>query len=530
LQWYCDAKILAQPAIAAVETGRTRFVPRHWESTYFEWMRNIQPWCISRQLWWGHQIPAWYGPDGAVIVAETEAEAHAEAAAKYGRSVALSRDEDVLDTWFSSALWPFSTLGWPEPTPELKRYYPGEVLITGLDIIFFWVARMMMMGLHFRGEVPFRTVYIHALVRDAQGRKMSKSRGNIIDPLELIDRFGCDALRFTLTALAAPGRDINLDESRVAGYRNFATKLWNAARYAQLNGSTPTAEFDARRARLGVNRWIAAATRDCAAAVSASLDAFRFDEAANRLYQFVWGTFCDWYLEFSKPILQSGDAAAGETRAATGWVLRQILHLLHPIMPFLTEEIWQQLGGPEAGLLLTARWPDFSQAEADPADRAAADEMDWVVGAISAIRGVRAELDVPPAARLVLLVKDALPETADRVARHGEHFLRLARLARIELLDAGAAAPAGAVQIVVEGTILILPLGGVVDLAREKARLGREIGRLDAELAKIAGRLANPSFIAKAKPEIVAEQRGREAEAARDRERLEAAYMRLAAV
>ena len=289
-QWFCDARVLAGPAIAAVEDGRTRFVPRQWENTFFEWMRNIQPWCISRQLWWGHQIPAWYGPDGTVFVAETEAEALAEAEAKYGHAVELRRDDDVLDTWFSSALWPFSTLGWPEPTRELVRYYPGDVLVTGFDIIFFWVARMMMMGLHFMGEVPFRTVYIHALVRDERGQKMSKSRGNIIDPLELIDRYGCDALRFTLAALAAPGRDIKLAESRVEGYRNFATKLWNAARYAQINGCAPVGGFSPAQSRLTVNRWIAAATADCAAAVTASLDAYRFDEAAARLYHFVWGT------------------------------------------------------------------------------------------------------------------------------------------------------------------------------------------------------------------------------------------------
>jgi valyl-tRNA synthetase len=532
-QWYCDAKVLAQPAIAAVEAGRTRFVPAHWENTFFEWLRNIQPWCISRQLWWGHRIPAWHAPDGAVFVAETEAEAHAEAVRKYGTAVALRQDEDVLDTWFSSALWPFSTLGWPQATPELGRYYPGDVLVTGFDIIFFWVARMMMMGLHFMGEVPFRTVYIHALVRDAQGRKMSKSRGNIIDPLELIDRYGCDALRFSLAALAAPGRDIKLAESRVEGYRNFATKLWNAARYAQINGCAADADFDPQQAQLSVNRWIAGATRDCAAAVTAALDAFRFDEAANRLYQFAWGTFCDWYLEFTKPILQGADAGARrETGAATGWVLRQILHLLHPIMPFLTEDISQNLSGPAAGLLLTARWPVISRGAGDSAvvERAAMAEMEWVVAAISAIRGVRAELSVPPAARLALFVRDAEPEAAERIARHRAHFVRLARLERIEQLASAANPPQNAIQVAVEGATLVLPLAEVVDLAREKARLAREIGRLDAELAKFAAKLDNPKFIAKAKPEVIEEQRGREADAARDRERLRAAYARLAAV
>ncbi len=524
-QWFCDARVLAEPAIAAVENGDTRFVPRQWENTFFEWMRNIQPWCISRQLWWGHQIPAWYGPDGTLFVAEIEAEARAEAQAKYGRMVDLRRDADVLDTWFSSALWPFSTLGWPEETPELARYYPGDVLVTGFDIIFFWVARMMMMGLHFRGEVPFRAVYIHALVRDERGQKMSKSRGNIIDPLELIDRYGADALRFTLAALAAPGRDIKLAESRVEGYRNFATKLWNAARYAQLNGCAPARGFSPAQSRLTVNRWIAAALADCVAAVTASLDAYRFDEAANRLYQFVWGTFCDWYVEFTKPILQAEDLAARvETQAMTAWVLGRILRLLHPIMPFITEELWQYFAGEGAGLLVAASWPEPSS---EAADRGAAAEIEWVVAAISAIRAVRAEVNVPPASRVPLLVKDAEPAAAERLERHREHFIRLARVERIERVET---VPTGSVQAMVEGATLILPLGDIVDLDREKARLAKEIGRLDAEIAKIGAKLGNPNFVAKAKPEVVEEQRLREAEACRDRDRLHAAFDRLAAV
>jgi valyl-tRNA synthetase len=523
-QWFCDAKSLAGAAIAAVERGETRFVPRQWENTFFEWMRNIQPWCISRQLWWGHRIPAWYAPDGSVFVAETEEEARREASARHGEEVALSRDEDVLDTWFSSALWPFSTLGWPSPSRELARYYPTDVLVTGFDIIFFWVARMMMMGLHFMGAVPFRTVYIHALVRDARGQKMSKTRGNIIDPLELIDRYGCDALRFTLAALAAPGRDIKLAESRVAGYRNFATKLWNAARFAELNACAPAAGFRPQDCRLTVNRWIAGALAECAAAVSASLASLRFDEAANRLYQFVWGTFCDWYVEFTKPILSGGDEAArAETRATTAWALGRIVHLLHPVMPFVTEELWRQLAGEEAGLLMTGQWPDFP---ADLADPAAAAEMEWVVAAISAVRAARAELSVPPAARVPLLVKDAEPAARDRLSRHREHVMRLARVEEIAAADT---IPAGAVQIVVEGATLILCLGGIVDLAREKARLRKEIARLDAEIGKIAAKLANPAFLAKAPPEIVEEQRERSADATGERDRLEAALARIAA-
>ena len=518
-QWYCDARVLAAPALAAVEDGRTQFVPRQWENTFFDWMRKIQPWCISRQLWWGHQIPAWYGPDGAVFVAETEEDARQRAAEKYGNEVELRRDPDVLDTWFSSALWPFSTLGWPEPTRELTRYYPTDVLVTGFDIIFFWVARMMMMGLHFMGEVPFRTVYIHALVRDARGQKMSKSRGNIIDPLELIDRYGCDALRFTLAALAAPGRDIKLSESRVEGYRNFATKLWNAARYVQINGCALVPDFAPGDCRLTVNRWITSAVARCADEVTAALDSYRFDEAASRLYHFVWGTFCDWYLEFTKPILQSADAAGGaETRVTTAWILGRIVHMLHPIMPFVTEEIWEQLGGSAAGMLISAPWPDFEIHAPDPGP---AEEMEWVVQAISAIRALRAEMNVPPSARLPLWLKDLEPVAAQRIERHRDNFVRLAR---VDVLDPAEMPPSGGVPAVVEGVTLILGMGGVVDLPREKERLGREIHKLDAELTKIAAKLANPNFLAKAKPEVVEEQREREADTTRDRDRLKAAY------
>jgi valyl-tRNA synthetase len=524
-QWYCNAAELAKPAIEAVESGRTQFVPRQWENTFFEWMRNIQPWCISRQLWWGHQIPAWYAPDGTVFVAESEAQAAREAAEKFGAAVPLTREPDVLDTWFSSGLWPFSTLGWPEKTPELARYYPGDVLVTGFDIIFFWVARMMMQGLHFMGDVPFRTVYIHALVRDERGQKMSKSRGNIIDPLELIDRYGCDALRYTLAALASPGRDIKLAESRVESSRNFATKLWNAARYAEMNGCAPVAGFDPRSCRLTVNRWIAGATRDCAAAVTASLEAFRFDEAAYRLYHFVWGTFCDWYLEFTKPILQGDDPdARRETHATTAWVLAQIVHLMHPVMPFITEELWQQIGGDKPGMLMVSAWPDLPPDLHDPE---AAAEMDWVVAAISAIRAIRTEVNVPAGARVPLLIKDADAAVLARLDRHREHFLRLAR---VEDITPVATVAPGGVAAVVEGTTLILRLGEVVDLAREKARLAKEIGRLDADLAKLATKLANPAFVSKAKPEVVDEQREREADARRDRDRLKAAYDRLEAV
>jgi len=521
-QWYCDARVLAGPAIAAVEDGRTRFVPRQWENTFFDWMRKIQPWCISRQLWWGHQIPVWYGPDGAVLVAETEEDAQRQAAEHYGGPVELRRDPDVLDTWFSSALWPFSTLGWPEPTKELARYYPTDVLVTGFDIIFFWVARMMMMGFHFMGDVPFRTVYIHALVRDAHGQKMSKSRGNTIDPLELVDRYGADALRFTLAAMAVPGRDIKLSKDRVEGYRNFATKLWNAARYTEMNGCTLVPDFAPEKCRLTVNRWIAAAVADCAASVTAALDSYRFDEAASRLYQFVWGTFCDWYLEFTKPILQGEDPAArAETQAMAAWTLGRIVHLLHPIMPFITEEVWEQLAGDAAGMLITAAWPEKPR---DPPDAEASAEMEWGVQTISAIRALRVELNVPWTARVPLLIKDADPVAARRIERHREHFVRLAHVDKFEIVKA---VPPDGVQTVVDGATLILRLGQVVDFAKERERLGKEIGKLDTELTKITAKLANPNFLTKAKPDVVEEQRERQIETARDRDRLKAAYDRL---
>ncbi|MGC2198711.1 MAG: valine--tRNA ligase, partial [Stellaceae bacterium] len=538
-QWFCNAGELAKAATEAVESGRTRFIPRQWENTFFDWLRNIQPWCISRQLWWGHQIPAWYDTEGAVFVAESKEEAAAEAAAKYGRPVTLTQDEDVLDTWFSSALWPFSTLGWPEENRFLKRYYPTDVLVTGFDIIFFWVARMMMMGLRFMGEVPFRTVYIHALVRDARGQKMSKSRGNIIDPLDLIDRYGCDAVRFTLAALAAPGRDIKLAESRVEGYRNFATKLWNAARYAEMNGCAFDAGFDPRSCQRKENRWIASATRDCVMAVTAALESFRFDGAANHLYQFVWGTFCDWYIEFTKPILQGSDAAARtETQAMTAWVLGRILHLLHPIMPFVTEEVWESLIGPGAGLLLTAPWPELADDLHDPDS---AYEMEALVRDISAIRAARAELNVPPGASIETEGKDAEESATVRIRSYPEHYERLARIrltgvetkaqVRSFVLSPAPSADlrADEASISVAGTQITfnLRIGNIIDVAQEKARLGKEISRLDAELAKIAAKLANPNFLAKAKAEVVEEQRTREAEAVRDRERLRAAYARL---
>ncbi|MBK3799062.1 valine--tRNA ligase [Azospirillum brasilense] len=524
-QWYVDAATLAKPAIEAVETGKTVFVPKQWENTYFEWMRNIQPWCISRQIWWGHQIPAWYGPDGHFFVEETEEAAIAAAKAHYGEDVALTRDQDVLDTWFSSALWPFSTLGWPDETPELARYYPTDVLVTGFDIIFFWVARMMMMGLHFMKDVPFRTVYIHALVRDEKGQKMSKSKGNVIDPLELIDQYGTDALRFTLTAMAAQGRDIKLAVSRVEGYRNFATKLWNAARYTQMNGVAPVPGFKPVGLSQTVNRWIVGALAEAAKKVGESIEAYKFNEAANTAYAFTWGTFCDWYLEFTKPILNGSDEAAiAETRATTAWVLDEILHMLHPLMPFITEELWEQLSTDRANRLISARWPEHGAELVDPAAR---DEMDWVVRAISSVRSMRSEMNVPPAAQIELKLKDAGQESLKRLDTHRDLILRMGRLASVEPLSGPV--PKSAVQAVLDEATLILPLEGIVDLDKERARLTKEIEKLSGEIKKIDAKLSNEQFVAKAPEEVIEEQRDRRDTAEQARDKLQKALEMLAA-
>ncbi len=525
-QWFVDAATLAQPAIEAVEKGDIRFVPEAWAKTYFEWMRNIQPWCISRQIWWGHQIPAWYGPDGEVFVELTEADAHAAAGKHYGRTVELRRDEDVLDTWFSSALWPFSTLGWPGETPELARYYPTDVLVTGFDIIFFWVARMIMMGLHFLGRVPFRTVYIHALVRDVAGQKMSKSKGNIIDPLVLIESYGTDALRFTLAALAVPGRDIRLAESRVEGYRNFATKLWNAARFCQMNGCRPRAGFDPASCRQTVNRWIVGHVVKTAGRMVRAMEAYKFNEAADALYHFTWGTFCDWYLEFTKPVLQGADEdAKAETQATAAWVLDQLLHMLHPFMPYITEELWRQTDAGRPGMLISSSW---SAPDAALADSGAEAEMDWVVRLISEVRSVRSEMRVPPGARFPLLLKDAGDAARARLAAHGDLIRGLARLSAAGPADADV--PRGAVQIVFDEATVILPLADVIDVAKEKTRLEREMARLDGEIAKFDGKLANDGFLEKAPAEVIEEQRRRRADAAQARAKLDQAHQRLAAL
>jgi valyl-tRNA synthetase len=522
-QWYVDAATLAKPAIAAVEQGKTVFVPEHWTKTYYEWMRNIQPWCVSRQLWWGHQIPAWYGPDGGVFVELDEEAAKAAAKKHYGKDAALTRDPDVLDTWFSSALWPFSTLGWPERTPELARYYPGDVLVTGFDIIFFWVARMMMMGIHFMGEVPFRQVYIHALVRDERGQKMSKSKGNIIDPLELIEKYGCDALRFTFAALATPGRDIKLAASRVEGYRNFATKLWNAARFAEMNQCAPVAGFDPAENRHVVNRWIVGETVGLSRRVGQAIEAYRFDAAAAELYQFVWGTFCDWYVEFAKPLL-AGEGAV-ETRATTAWVIRRILRMLHPVMPFVTEELAEQFKLPGEGMLIREAWPDDPDALADGA---AAAEMNWVVKLIAAVRSVRAQYNVEPGKMLAASLSHASPDAKARAAAHRDLILRLGRLDRLD--TAGGPAGKGAIETVIDDATLALFVAAAIDKQAELKRLGRELERLAGDAGKMKAKLGNDGFLSKAPPEVVEELRERLAETETSHARLTEARDRLAAL
>jgi valyl-tRNA synthetase len=523
VQWYCNAEVLAKPAIEAVEDGRVKFVPQQWENTFFAWMRDIKPWCISRQLWWGHRIPAWYAPDGSVFVAPSEEEARAEAAARYGDGVELVQDPDVLDTWFSSALWPFSTLGWPHATPELARYYPTDVLVTGFDIIFFWVARMMMMGLHFMGDVPFRTVCIHGLVRDERGQKMSKSKGNVIDPLAMIDEYGADALRFAVCTLTGPGRDIKLGPGKIAEGRSFVTKLWNAARFCEMNNVAPNPLFRPSTAHLAMNRWLLDACNHAVAEASAALEEFRFDSYADACTRFFWNAFCDWYLELSKPVLLgSDDDAAREVRDTTAYVLGVVLRMLHPAIPFVTEAIWDGFGyGPELSLI-RAPWPHRARVTEAESARA---ELDWVVRFITSVRTVRAEMNVPPSVLCPVLLKDASAETRARAERWLEVARRMARIS--ELGEAPEAVQPGMAQMVLDEATLLLPLAGVIDLDAERARLTRDRARALEEAEKVARKLGNADFVARAPAEVVAENRAREDAARQEAARLDAALARM---
>ncbi len=523
-QWYCNAKVLAQPAIEAVETGKTVFVPKQWENTFFAWMRDIQPWCISRQLWWGHRIPAWYGPDGEVFVAKTAEEAAALARTHYGTETPVTQDEDVLDTWFSSGLWPFSTLGWPEKTTELDRYYPGDVLVTGFDIIFFWVARMMMMGIHFMGDVPFKTIYIHGLVRDEKGQKMSKSKGNIIDPLELIDSFGTDALRFTICSLTGLGRDVKLGANRVQDYRSFITKLWNAARFCEINGVAVDPSFDPAKATLPLTRWLLDAANTAVAEATAALEAYRFDEYAGAGYRFVWNTFCDWFLEFAKPALapNADPVAAAEVRATAAYVLGIILKMLHPAIPYVTEELWDRFGYGAECSLIKETWPIAVPVTGAAEARA---ELDWVVRLIGLIRSVRSEMNVPPSVPGAVLLKDASAEALARAERWIEPIRRMARASEVRPVD--GALPKGSAQAVLDEATVVLPLEGMIDIAVERARLGKERDKAASEAKKFQQKLSNADFVARAPEEIVEENRARVAAYLAEVERLEAAMARI---
>jgi valyl-tRNA synthetase len=547
-QWYVAVESLAAPAIEAVEDGRIAFVPENWSKTYFEWMRNIQDWCISRQLWWGHRIPAWYDEDGVIYVARSEQDALSKARAHRGEEVQLRQDEDVLDTWFSSALWPFSTLGWPDESAELARYYPTSVLVTGFDIIFFWVARMIMMGIKFMGDVPFREVYIHGLIRDHDGQKMSKSKGNVLDPLDLIDgvelktlvekrtsglmqphlaeriekstrnqfpdgipAFGTDALRFTFAALATTGRDIRFDLGRVEGYRNFCNKLWNASRYVIMNTEgadcDPALDMEFSLA----DQWIRSRLGRTIRATLESFGTYRLDLAAKAVYEFTWNEFCDWYLELSKPILQSDDSSEAEkrgTRRTLVEVLEVLLRLMHPIMPFITEEIWQRVGplaGKPGPTISTQAYPE---PEACPVDEAAETELDWVRDFVLGVRQIRGEMKIPPGREVPVLLQHASDQDRELLDRHRRFLTRLARLGNVEVLAPDEEPPPSATALLREATLLV-PMAGLIDVDKEIARLTRQRERLSSDLDKSSRKLSNENFIANAPQDVVDKERAR---------------------
>ena len=520
-QWYVDAKTLAQPAIKAVEDGRTRFVPKRWEKTYFEWMRNIQPWCVSRQLWWGHRIPAWYGPDQTPFVAMDENAAMAAAREHYGKDVTLRQDEDVLDTWFSSGLWPFSTLGWPEDTDHLKRYYPGDVLVTGFDIIFFWVARMMMMSMHFMdGEVPFKDVYIHALVRDEKGQKMSKSKGNVMDPLDISEKYGADALRFTLTALAAQGRDIKLAESRIEGYRNFATKIWNACRFLEMNNATGKPGLDGITIHDPINQWILFELNRTSSAMKTAITEYRFNDAADRIYHFIWHQFCDWYLEWIKPVLgDENHSANNEYTRVAATVMAEAITMLHPLMPFITEELWKEIFEGE-NMLISSSWPERDVSHFEDAGV----QISFVFDIISTIRSLRNEMNIPASAKphLVLLTSETLNE--NWITDHRDAILRLARLNYIRFAQD---MPPQSAQAVVSGVEIALPLAGVLDFDAEKKRLSDALKATEIEVKKLESKLNNPGFVNKAPADVVEENKRRLDAEIEQRNKLDTAIKRL---
>ncbi len=519
-QWFVDAPTLAKEAIRAVEDGEMQFVPKSYEKTYFEWMRNIQPWCISRQLWWGHQMPIWYGPDGEIFCEENEEEAQAAADRHYGSRVELTRETDVLDTWFSSGLWAFSTLGWPDKSEYLDTFYPTSVLVTGFDIIFFWVARMMMMSMYVMKKVPFKKAYIHGLVRDEQGRKMSKSKGNTVDPMEIIEKYGADALRFFMAAMETQGRDINVSEARIQGYRNFATKLWNSARFGEMNECALPADFDENGVKHPVNRWIVAKVKEATVELTENLDSFRFSDAANTVYQFVWGSFCDWYIEMIKPILYgSNEEEKAETRAAFAWVLNRILVILHPFMPFITSELWNNTG-TRSERLINASWP-----KNESFDTAAIGDIDWVIELIGSIRSLRAEMNLPAGAKLTVLLKGANADSLAHLLRFKPIICSLARLE--DICGYEDEITPDMVQSVFREASLLIPLKGVVDFAAERERLQKELAGLEQNLAGYERKLSNPSFVERAPAAVVEEEKRRRAEALENKAKVEEALARI---
>lgn len=521
-QWFVDAPKLAVKAIEAVENGDMEFVPKSYEKTYFEWMRNIQPWCISRQLWWGHQMPIWYGPDGEIFCEENVEEAQAAADRHYGKHVELTRETDVLDTWFSSGLWAFSTLGWPDKTEYLDTFYPTSVLVTGFDIIFFWVARMMMMSMYMMKKVPFRKCYIHGLVRDEQGRKMSKSKGNTVDPMETIEKYGADALRFFMAAMETQGRDINMSENRIAGYRNFATKLWNAARFGEMNEAVLPADFDESKVKSAVNKWIIAKAKQASGEVTDNLNAFRFSDAANAVYQFVWGSFCDWYIEMIKPILYGeNQEEKAETRASFAWVLKRILIILHPFMPFITTELWNNLVKSEVKLI-NCPW-----SQAEEIDTAALNDIDWVIDFVTAVRSLRAEMNLPAGAKLTVYLKDGNNASCAHLQTFNQIICSLARLEKLECFADGAKISKDMVQSVFREAVILLPLKGVIDFAAEKERLKKELEGLNKNLEGYARKLSNASFVERAPAAVVEEEKRRQAEALENKAKIEAALERI---
>lgn len=522
-QWFVDAPTLAREAIRAVEQGEMEFVPKSYEKTYFEWMRNIQPWCISRQLWWGHQMPIWYGPDGEIFCEENVDEAQAAADKHYGRHVELTRETDVLDTWFSSGLWAFSTLGWPDKTEFLDTFYPTSVLVTGFDIIFFWVARMMMMSMYMMKKVPFKKCYIHGLVRDEQGRKMSKSKGNTVDPMETIEKYGADALRFFMAAMETQGRDINMSENRIAGYRNFATKLWNAARFGEMNEAAMPQGFEPSLVKHAVNKWIIAKAQEATREVTENLNSYRFSDAANAVYQFVWGSFCDWYIEMIKPILYGeNEAEKAETRAAFAWVRDRILVILHPFMPFITTELWNNTAQRDVKLI-HAPWP-----QAEKIDTAAMEDIDWAIELIGAVRSLRAEMNLPAGAKLTVFLKDANDASCAHLKSFNNIICSLARLEKLECFAPEAEVSKDMVQAVFREAVILLPLKGVVDFAAEKERLQKEIAALDKNLEGYARKLGNPSFVERAPAAVVEEEKRRQSEALENKAKLQEALQRIA--